>query len=109
MRSKGVEVLICEEKENKVSLSDLIDKLSKQGIDSILLEGGGKLNFSAINEDVVNKVYSFIAPKLIGGEKAKTPVGGVGFENMDQSVTLEIKDIKRFDQDILVEANIKKT
>lgn len=103
---KGVRVITCPEKEGKVNLSYLIEVLGKQNIDSILLEGGSKLNFSALREGIIDKVYSFISPKMIGGDKATTPVGGEGFEKIDDAVILNIDKISRFDEDILIEAYI---
>ena len=45
--------------------------LGRQGIDSILLEGGGTLNWAALQSGIVQKVQAYIAPKLFGGETAK--------------------------------------
>ncbi len=86
----------------------MIKELGKRGIDSILLEGGSTLNFSAIQDGIVDKVYSFISPKVLGGDNAITPVGGTGFEKVDEAITLNIKDIKRFGDDLMIEAYIIK-
>lgn len=51
-----------------------MQKLGERNIDSILLEGGGILNWSALKSGIVNKVYAYIAPKLFGGADAKTPI-----------------------------------
>ncbi len=104
--NKGAEIVFCPIKEDKVDIRFLMKHLGKSGIDSILLEGGSTLNFSAINEGLVDKVYSFISPKLIGGDKAQTPVGGAGFKKINDAIVLKISDVKRFDEDILVEAYI---
>jgi diaminohydroxyphosphoribosylaminopyrimidine deaminase/5-amino-6-(5-phosphoribosylamino)uracil reductase len=106
VNKNGAKVIICPEKDNRVNLSYLMNELGKQSIDSILLEGGSTLNFSALKEGVVDKIFSFIAPKLIGGDTSKTPVGGLGFDSLEKAISLNIKNIKRFDQDILVEAYI---
>ena len=103
---KGAEVIVCPEKNKKVDLSFLIQQLGKRGIDSILLEGGSTLNFSALQEKIVDKVYSFISPKLIGGNKAYTPVGGAGFKKINDAITLSIETIHRFDEDLMIEAYI---
>jgi len=108
VNKKGAKVIICPEKNKKVDLSYLIHELSKQSIGSILLEGGSTLNFSALKEGIVDKVFSFIAPILIGGDTSKTPVGGSGFDSIENAISLNIKNIKRFDQDILIEAYIVK-
>jgi len=108
MKSKNVRTIVCPEKNNRVDLIYLIKKLGKQGIDSILLEGGSTLNFSAIQDGIVDKVYSFISPKMFGGDNANTPLGGIGFEKVDEAITLNISDIKRFDNDLMIEAYIIK-
>lgn len=108
IKQKGARVLVCKTHGNGVCLTDLVHQLSLQGIDSILLEGGSRLNFSAIDEGIVDKIYAFISPKLIGGEHAFTPLGGRGYDRMDQAITLDIQDITRFDEDILVVAKLKK-
>jgi len=103
---KGAEIIFCPIKDNKVDIRFLMKHLGKTGINSILLEGGSTLNFSALNEGLVDKVFSFISPKLIGGEKAQTPVGGEGFNKINDAILLKISDVKRFDEDILIEAYI---
>lgn len=108
VKQKGVEILVCNEKDNRVDLNYFVEKLAGRGIDSVLLEGGSTLNFSAIRDGIVDKVYSFISPKMFGGEKANTPLGGVGFEKVDDAITLSIEEVKRFDEDIMVEASIIK-
>ncbi len=64
--------------QGHVRLTDLMAQLGARQIDSILLEGGSSLAFSALEAGIVRKVQAYIAPKLIGGADAKTPVGGAG-------------------------------
>ena len=71
---KNIKVLIIEEKNGQVNLNALIKKLGELNIDSILLEGGGTLNYSALEENIVDKVMIYISPKIIGGEFPRTPV-----------------------------------
>ncbi len=99
----GVQVLVCPEKEGKVDLGYLVTALGTMGIDSILLEGGSTLAFSALRNGVVDKVVSFIAPKILGGAQAPTPVGGEGIESMDNAIELKNMTIKRTGKDIMVE------
>ena len=63
----GIEILYVAEKNGHIDLNDLMQKLGERSIDSILLEGGGILNWSALKSGIVNKVYAYIAPKLFGG------------------------------------------
>lgn len=74
----GAKVLLCEARDGRVDLQDLMEKLGELKIDSILLEGGSTLNDSALRQGIVQEVIAYIAPKLIGGAAAKTPVGGAG-------------------------------
>ena len=106
VKEKECDVLICPEKENKVDLKFLFAELSKLNIDSVLIEGGGTLNFSTLQENLIDKVYSFISPKIVGGENSKTPVGGLGIKSINDSINLNIENIKRFEEDILIEAYI---
>ncbi|MBM7871276.1 diaminohydroxyphosphoribosylaminopyrimidine deaminase/5-amino-6-(5-phosphoribosylamino)uracil reductase [Clostridium pascui] len=107
LKDKGVEVLIVEDMDGRVNLQALIKKLGEMGIDSILLEGGSTLNYSAIEQGIVDKVQAYIAPKIIGGESAKTPIGGEGKALMSESIILQNVIFKTFDEDILIEGYVK--
>ncbi|MCD8333582.1 MAG: bifunctional diaminohydroxyphosphoribosylaminopyrimidine deaminase/5-amino-6-(5-phosphoribosylamino)uracil reductase RibD [Clostridiales bacterium] len=85
-----------------VNLRELMTILGAQGIDSILLEGGGTLNASALRDGIVNKVYAYIAGKLIGGADAPTPVSGMGAEHMSEAVRLRDMEIQTFGEDICI-------
>jgi diaminohydroxyphosphoribosylaminopyrimidine deaminase/5-amino-6-(5-phosphoribosylamino)uracil reductase len=102
------EIIITPEKDNKVDLSYLIKKLGEQKIDSILIEGGGTLNWSALNENIVDKVITFIAPKIIGGKEAITPIEGKGVNKVKDSIRVTNINIDRFYDDIMVEGYIDK-
>lgn len=104
----GAEIIITPLKNNRVDLTYLMKVLGERGIDSVLLEGGSELNYSAIEEGIVDKVNSFIAPKIIGGRGAKTPIGGVGKAVMKEAI--EIKDIQihSFGDDVMLEGYVKR-
>jgi len=106
VKENGKEVIVCPENEKKVDMKYLMKVLHEKGIDSILLEGGSTLNFTAIKEGIVDKVISFISPKIVGGKDALTPVGGYGFESIKNAITLNIENVTKIDDDILVEAYI---
>lgn len=63
--------------------------LGEKSIDSVLIEGGGTLAYSALQAKIVNHIYSYIAPKIFGGENAKTPVESVGVEAPDDCFKLK--------------------
>ena len=103
---KGVRIVKAEGYEGRVDLAKLMDELYKLEIDSVLLEGGGGLNASALDSGVVDKVMFFIAPKIIGGRDAKTPVEGAGMRFVKDAIKLREVSVSRFDEDILVEGYV---
>lgn len=108
LKEKRAEIIYTPSKNGRVDLHFLMKELGARKIDSILLEGGSELNYSALEEGIVDQVLSFIAPKIIGGNTAKTPVGGQGKANMEEAINLEHISIHRFGDDMMVEAYIKK-
>lgn len=102
LRDKGVEIIHVEILDGKVNLKDLMIKLGELGIDGILLEGGGTLNYSALNAGIVNEVQAYIAPKIFGGSEAISPVEGLGVESPDLSFAFDLKNVKNIEDDILL-------
>ncbi|WP_275443134.1 bifunctional diaminohydroxyphosphoribosylaminopyrimidine deaminase/5-amino-6-(5-phosphoribosylamino)uracil reductase RibD [Petralouisia muris] len=86
--------------DGELELSYLLGQLAKRGIDSILLEGGGTLNASVLRANLVQRVYAFIAPKLVAGADAKSPIEGSGISRMKDAVRLEDLEVIRFGEDV---------
>lgn len=105
-REFGVEILTVAADNKRVDLSDLLQKLGQLGIDSLLLEGGSQLNFSALQAGVVNRVHCYLAPKLVGGNHAKTPIGGVGIAKLADAVPLAPPKITLCGEDILLDFEV---
>jgi len=109
---KGCQVLIQPNsnsyKGQGIDLNWLMDELGKVGIDSILLEGGSQLNYSALEAGIVDRVQIYISPKIFGGNDAKSPVGGIGVDLPDQAYTLEDTKFQKIGDDILLEGGVKK-
>lgn len=108
IKQKGAEVIMIPSKNNRVDLKYLMKVLGDMGIDSILLEGGSTLNYSALEEGIVDKVITFISPKIFGGTLGKTPVGGEGIEQVKDSILLTDTEITRFNEDIMIEGYVKR-
>ena len=104
----GCQVLYVPEKNGHIDLTRLMELLGAAKIDSILLEGGGSLNWSALESGIVQKVQTYIAPKLFGGEEAKTPVEGKGFPDPASAVLLKNSEIIRLGDDFLIESEVKR-
>lgn len=99
----GAKVILTPQAENGVDLAFLMKKLGEQGLDSVLLEGGSALNESALRQGIVDKVIFFIGPILIGGDTAKTAVGGRGIDFLKDACRLQNLRTQFFGPDILVE------
>ena len=104
--STGIELIQCKSNNCHVDINDLMTKLGSLGIDSLLLEGGGTLNAAFLEAGYVDEVWTFIAPKIIGGEGAKTPVSGKGIEKMNDAIRLQNIDIQNIKGDILIKGKI---
>lgn len=104
IQEAGGGTLLCEEKDGRVDITDLLKKLGARGIDSVLLEGGGELNYTFVKAGVIDEVYAFIAPKIVGGRAAKTPVEGEGFKRMGEALELSPFAVEAIGRDILLMA-----
>lgn len=102
----GVKVLSVSDGRGRVDLKKLMEILGGQGIDSILLEGGGTLNDSALRAGIVQEIQAFVAPKIFGGDKARTPVAGVGAEIPDGAVRLKLQKVSQIGEDLLAEYKV---
>ncbi|MCR5701416.1 MAG: bifunctional diaminohydroxyphosphoribosylaminopyrimidine deaminase/5-amino-6-(5-phosphoribosylamino)uracil reductase RibD [Lachnospiraceae bacterium] len=102
LETEGVEVLIVNEKENRIDLKDLMIKLGEKGIDGLLLEGGSALNYSALESGIVNEIQIYVAPKFFGGTGFFTPVGGEGIELATQAINATFVSSERVGNDILL-------
>ena len=104
---KGVHVIKADSPDGHVDLSKLMQVLHALEIDSVLLEGGGGLNAAALDAGIVDKVMAFIAPKIIGGQQAVTPVEGQGIPLMQNAFSLSDISASQSGMDILIEGYVK--
>ena len=102
----GVQVICAPDYKGRVDLPKLMYLLGEQGIDSILLEGGGELNESALNAGIVKEVKAFVAPKIFGGKGAKSPVTGLGAALPNEAVGLSLEQVTKVGEDLLLEYQV---
>jgi diaminohydroxyphosphoribosylaminopyrimidine deaminase/5-amino-6-(5-phosphoribosylamino)uracil reductase len=98
---------ICTGTSSQVDLKVLMQELGKRKIDSVLIEGGASIHASALEQEIVDKVYAFVAPKIIMGETAKSPIGGKGIEKMQNSISLKRVSWKQIGNDICMTGYVK--
>jgi len=99
LREKGVEVL----EFRSLTPEQVMTHLYERGFCSVLWECGGILAANAIAQGAVQKIMAFIAPKIIGGNHAPTPVGDLGLTSMTQALPLERVSWRIVGSDCLVE------
>jgi len=87
--------------EPQTNLAALIKCLGEEEIDSVLLEGGGTLNESALRAGIVHEIRAFIAPKIFGGH-AKSPVEGCGVEHPGEALLWTLSGMERIGEDLVL-------
>ncbi len=95
-----VEIMIIG--ENQVNIKSLIKILSKRKIKTILLEGGGTINWEFIKNNLVDEFFITITPFILGGKDAITLVQGEGFDKITKSQKLRLNGIKRLENDLFL-------
>lgn len=109
LQAQDVDVIVVDkDKNDKVDIEKLLDILGQQNICSILVEGGATLSGSFVAKKLVDKVYFFIAPKIVGGNEAKTPVAGTGILNLQEALALKDIQIEKLEEDILIIGRVDK-
>lgn len=109
LQAQDVDVIVVDkDKNDKVDIEKLLDILGQQNICSILVEGGATLSGSFVARKLVDKVYFFIAPKIVGGKEAKTPVAGTGILNLQEALALKDIQIEKLEEDILIIGRVDK-
>jgi len=107
MERLGVEILPLPLVRGRVSLPELLNHLGNRDITSLLVEGGSEVQGSFFYDRLVDKVYIFFAPKIIGGNSAVSMVGGIGVQTVAEALPLRDVKFRRFESDIMVEAYLK--
>jgi diaminohydroxyphosphoribosylaminopyrimidine deaminase / 5-amino-6-(5-phosphoribosylamino)uracil reductase len=108
LEAAGAQVLVIEGEGPGVPLRPLMEQLGSMQVTSILLEGGGELHSSALHAGIVDKVWYFLAPKLIGGRAAPPAIGGEGFARLEEAVTLERMQVRQLGDDLLIEGYVRR-
>ena len=103
LEKAGAEVIVTPAREERVCFKTLMKTLGARGLTSVLVEGGGKVNASALASGVVDKVMCFVAPKFIGGNQAPCVFDGEGIACLADAPELERWTITELGSDLLIE------
>jgi len=98
LMARGVEVwTLPADGKGRVSLPALLDEIGRRGMLTLLVEGGSELLGAFFAEKLVDRVWAFIAPLIIGGRNAPGPVGGLGIEALAQAIRLRQLQVEMID------------
>jgi len=100
LKKLPVEIIISG--ENSVNLKLLMKKLSTKKIETILVEGGGTVNWEFIKNDIFDELIITLSPYLIGGNNATSLVEGKGFAKIVNSPNLKLKSVKRLKNHLVI-------
>ncbi len=98
----GAEVLKLPAEDGRVSIGALLTELGRRGVISLLVEGGSETLASFLDRELINKLYAYIAPKLVGGRKAPGPFGGEGVASLAFARQLGEVEVVMLEDDVLI-------
>jgi diaminohydroxyphosphoribosylaminopyrimidine deaminase / 5-amino-6-(5-phosphoribosylamino)uracil reductase len=107
LQRRGVDILRIDGPGERVAVESLLKELGKRGIQSVLLEGGGELNASALHAGMVDRLMVYVAPKLVGGDGLGM-FSGKGVEQMTDAVALTEISTTMFGDDVLIEGEVQR-
>jgi diaminohydroxyphosphoribosylaminopyrimidine deaminase/5-amino-6-(5-phosphoribosylamino)uracil reductase len=107
LSAAGVEVCPCPGDNHAARLQSLLDLLGARRLTNVLVEGGGQLLGTLFGLNAINEVHVFVAPKLVGGAAAASPIGGAGIERMAQAMRLAEISIEELDGDVYVHGRVR--
>jgi len=102
----GCGVLSLPGATHAARLEGLLDELGRRRMTNVLVEGGAELLGSFFDAQAVDEVSVFIAPRLIGGREAPSPVAGQGISEMSAALGLEDVTIQQLAEDIWVRGRV---
>jgi len=101
LEAKGIDVIVTSG-QNEVPLHEALKYLGKNKITSVLVEGGPSIIGSLLDQQLIDKYITFIAPKLIGGRNAPSVIGGQGIESMSEAIQLKGFSVEQYDDDLCI-------
>ncbi len=104
---RGVELLPCRLKGDRLDLGDVLRRLGRRGMTNLLVEGGSRVLTEFLDRRLADEVYAFVAPRLIGGERAPGPFAGRGVDEIAESLPAAPAKISRSGPDALIHLRLK--
>jgi len=106
LEAAGCEVFLCRGDSHAARLDVLIEELGRRRLTNVLVEGGGRLVGTLLDAGQIDEVHAFVAPILLGGEAARSPIDGEGFADITAALALDEPEVRQIDGDIYVSGRI---
>jgi diaminohydroxyphosphoribosylaminopyrimidine deaminase/5-amino-6-(5-phosphoribosylamino)uracil reductase len=107
LTARGIEVHRFSAATRYERTLDLLERLGSLQMTNVLVEGGSQLFGSLFDARQINEVHVFIAPKLFGGDKAPSPIGGAGISEVAAALSLEQMQMQMLGEDIYLHGRVK--
>jgi len=104
LEQKGVQILLLDSKEGKINLKSCLSKLGEIGMMSLMVEGGSQVNGSFLDEGLIDKLFLFLSPKIMGDPQALGIFGGKGISSVQEAIVLKEIKKRKIGEDILIES-----
>jgi len=104
----GCEVLVLEGESHAARLDGLLLELGRRRMTNVLVEGGGRLLGSLFDAGAIDEVHVFLAPKLVGGTSAASPMAGDGIDEMSGALLLDKPEVRQVDSDVYVYGPVRR-
>ena len=95
-----IDVIVCG--KNQVNIVKLLSILSKKGIKTILLEGGGTLNRSFLKKNLIDEMIIALTPYILGSENTINLFEGMSFPSLKMKLPLKLKNVQKYGNEIIL-------
>jgi diaminohydroxyphosphoribosylaminopyrimidine deaminase / 5-amino-6-(5-phosphoribosylamino)uracil reductase len=102
-----VEQVDLDPASNRPDLRKVIARLGEMELTSVMVEGGAAINWAALNSGIVDKVFFYYAPKILGGTGAVPFAAGAGFQRISDAVQVKVVELHGFGEDFAVEGYVR--
>ncbi len=89
-------------------LTELLRELGRRSMTNVLLEGGAELLGSAFDQQLIDELHVFVAPKIVGGDAARSPIGGQGLNAMPALGQLAAVTVEQLGSDIYIRGAVRR-
>jgi len=107
LESSGAEVLVLDGETHTEQIATLLDELGRRQMTNVLVEGGSQVLGTLFDSHAIDEVHAFIAPKLIGGAAAPSPIAGAGIMNMVEALPLERVRTENLGDDVYIHGFVR--